>query len=569
MTILRKKNKFVVTIAILFILQTLLSNSAYAKVSESNLQKTKILTGVLDVVYTDDFSLKTGKLLEEGPTKYWLNSKEGYIPLNLENAEYAENMRNLIGKQVQIVELLGKDKDNSKIDKSINVLKIDKFNSKFEIQNNISKDEDPYKMKKPWLNILCKFSDKPTEISTVPFIQGIFDNSFPFLEDYWRQTTFGAIDITGTQTIGWFTLPKTKDYYVTGQNVNLAELASDCKSLASPSFDFSVYAGTNLFFNDDLGGPARGGFFEGNRVTWLPPWSHSMVSVVAHEMGHTYGLMHSSGEYESEYDSPWDIMSNSYVNPGSISPYKFIPQHTIAFHKYQLGAIEPSYIWSNLNHKSKNGVIVNLNRLETKPTEENSYLMLDIYSSGGLHYTVEARDLIDYDEGIPANAVILHKIVDNYRAYVVDPDNNGNPGDEASQWTVGEVFENGDGDVKIEILKKTPTGFDVKVTAPFAIPIPIYRLYNTRTGAQLYTRGEADRDKILAKWNDFEFTDNMPAFYASLANDGNTPIYRLYNTKTGAQLYTRGEADRDKILAKWHDFEFTDNMPAFYANLLP
>ena len=96
---------------------------------------------------------------------------------------------------------------------------------------------------------------------------------------------------------------------------------------------------------------------------------------------------------------------------------------------------------------------------------------------------------------------------------------------------------------------------------------PIYRLYNRRTGAQLYTRGVADKDKILAKFSDFEFTDGVPAFYVSLTNDGTTPIFRLYNRRTGMQLYTRGEADKNKILAKFHDFEFTDDGPAFYASL--
>ena len=98
---------------------------------------------------------------------------------------------------------------------------------------------------------------------------------------------------------------------------------------------------------------------------------------------------------------------------------------------------------------------------------------------------------------------------------------------------------------------------------------PIYRLYSRKTGAQLYTRGEADRDKILKKWpDDFTFTDGVPAFYASLSDDGTTPIYRLYNKRTGMQLYTRGEADRDKILKKWpDDFTFTDGVPAFYASL--
>ncbi len=96
---------------------------------------------------------------------------------------------------------------------------------------------------------------------------------------------------------------------------------------------------------------------------------------------------------------------------------------------------------------------------------------------------------------------------------------------------------------------------------------PLYRLYNKRTGAQLYTRGQTDRNKILSKFHDFEFTDGVPAFYANLTDDGTTPIYRLYNKRTGAQLYTRGEADKNKILAKFSDFEFTDGAPAFYASL--
>ncbi len=103
----------------------------------------------------------------------------------------------------------------------------------------------------------------------------------------------------------------------------------------------------------------------------------------------------------------------------------------------------------------------------------------------------------------------------------------------------------------------------------FNVKTPIYRLYNKKTGTQLYTRGEADRDKILNKYKCFEFTDGVPAFYASTTNDGTTPMYRLYNKKTGAQLYTRGKADRDKILNKYKDYEFTDGSPSFYASMTP
>jgi subtilisin family serine protease len=97
---------------------------------------------------------------------------------------------------------------------------------------------------------------------------------------------------------------------------------------------------------------------------------------------------------------------------------------------------------------------------------------------------------------------------------------------------------------------------------------PIYRLYNTLNGMYLYTRGDADMAHVIGTWPEFEFTDGVPAFYASLtAQEGLTPIYRLYNTSNGAYLYTRGDADRDHVINTWPVFEFTDGIPAFYAQL--
>jgi len=99
-------------------------------------------------------------------------------------------------------------------------------------------------------------------------------------------------------------------------------------------------------------------------------------------------------------------------------------------------------------------------------------------------------------------------------------------------------------------------------------PTPILRLYNTKTGVHLYTRGVNDRDKILDKYPEFEFTDGNPAFWASLTQKTDfTAIYRLYNTESGVHLYTRGETDRDKILNKYPAFEYTDGGPAFWAKI--
>jgi len=116
-----------------------------------------------------------------------------------------------------------------------------------------------------------------------------------------------------------------------------------------------------------------------------------------------------------------------------------------------------------------------------------------------------------------------------------------------------------------EYIVATRTGATVTINDGLT---PIYRLYNTTNGAYLYTRGTNDRDYVLNKWSDFEFTDGVPAFYASLTEQsGLTPIFRLYNTLNGMYLYTRGEIDRDYVLNKWPEFEFTDGIPAFYAYL--
>ncbi len=36
-------------------------------------------------------------------------------------------------------------------------------------------------------------------------------------------------------------------------------------------------------------------------VTWLPPWAHKQ-SILAHEMGHAFGLPHSNNWDDDEYD---------------------------------------------------------------------------------------------------------------------------------------------------------------------------------------------------------------------------------------------------------------------------
>jgi hypothetical protein len=71
--------------------------------------------------------------------------------------------------------------------------------------------------------------------------------------------------------------------------------------------------------------------------------------------------------------------------------------------------------------------------------------------------------------------------------------------------------------------------------------------------------------KAIAMKDGMENSDVMTEVYTTTTN---TPIYRLYNTRTGVHLYTKGESGRDAILDKWSDFQYTDSGPTFYAEIL-
>ena len=58
-------------------------------------------------------------------------------------------------------------------------------------------------------------------------------------------------------------------------------------------------------------------------------------------------------------------------------------------------------------------------------------------------YTVETRLFAGYDDEIPDEAVVIHKVdttLEDRLAQVVDVDNNGDPNDAGAMWTPGEIF---------------------------------------------------------------------------------------------------------------------------------
>ena len=328
---------------------------------------------------------------------------------------------------------------------------------------------------KRWLSLMCKFADIPNEPHDLAFFQGMFANSYPGLDHYWRELSYDRINLTGSTAYGWITLPKPRwEYlYEGGPQLKLYELAQDCASTADSYLYFPDFAGVNFVFNEVLDGYAWGGatilYVDGLEIympaAWLSPDTYFSIGLVAHEMGHAFGLPHSSGDYGWVYDNPWDVMSRHWGAGKYYDPlYGYPAPHTIAYYKQLLGWISPEQVFT-ANPGSQTSI--HLERLALP--QSGDYLMVEIPKQGpGLLYiyTLEARRLEGYDRQLPGNAVIIHNVhAEGYKyATLVDVDRNGDTSDDGVMWTEGETFTDEAFGISVYIERETATGFDVIIS---------------------------------------------------------------------------------------------------------
>ena len=333
-----------------------------------------------------------------------------------------------------------------------------------------------------WVTILCRFGDaRNITPHPVSFYEGMMGAAYPGLAHYWREASDGNIpDLRGSMVVGWYNLPRPRSYYVNDEDVDLHRATEDCTAVADAEVFFPDFYGINLIFNQDLAGASRGGSqimtldkeegFWG--VTWLERSGAEDQHIWAHEMGHAMGLQHSSGPYGQDdplfspttYDSHWDVMSGWPPTLFSHPEYGDVAVHTIAYHKDFLGWIPPDRKYVAPPNTTRT---ITLERL-AKPGADG-YLMaqIPIGESPTDFYTVEARLFAGYDDGIPDEAVVIHK-VDTTRedrlAQVVDVDNNGDPNDEGAMWTVGEIFTDAENNLQVSIDTAYATGYRVTIS---------------------------------------------------------------------------------------------------------
>lgn len=360
----------------------------------------------------------------------------------------------------------------------------------------------------PWIFIMCKFADfaeppNDLEPQSLEYVEDMYSTNYPGLDHYWRDVSYNTINLEGSAAVGWYVLPHNRSHYVKDNNedgiddfFDRAEAARHCTAAADPDVNFADFQGINLLFNHDLDGFAWGGnqflslddTHKSWPLTWLPPWGYENLATISHEMGHGFGLPHSSADYGNAYDNVWDIMSSywQYCDLARHPTYGCLAQHTIAYHKDFLSWIpgERKYI-PPLNQFST----VHLERLANPQTD--NYLMIEIPIQGSSNhfYTVEARHLAGYDVKLPGNGIIIHEVVTGRGrpAYVFDSDGDQDF-DNGTMMSVGEQYSDAVNGISVTVDEESTTGYTV--TVGLFAPPQVLSIHGIRgTGDTLLSEG--------------------------------------------------------------------------------
>jgi Protein of unknown function (DUF1566)/Repeat of unknown function (DUF5648) len=114
-----------------------------------------------------------------------------------------------------------------------------------------------------------------------------------------------------------------------------------------------------------------------------------------------------------------------------------------------------------------------------------------------------------------------------------------------------------------DYVKNTYPFFSYEGTSFFAYPAadpalsPVYRFFNMVTGTHFFTISAVEKDHVIATWPHIYSFEGI-AWYANTASSTNlVPVYRFFNTRTGTHFYTTSVIERDNVIATlpWYLFE--------------
>lgn len=188
---------------------------------------------------------------------------------------------------------------------------------------------------KPVLTVLCRFKDQPAQPQMQPYFDGLAGPN-SLMDTYFRQTSYQQINLDGSAVApaggNWYQLPNNQaDYIDDNGKMRLGKLYNECTALATQQENLDDFAIIQLAFNTNLVSYSFGGFYDGRKVTWLPPKGWQKGGTVAHELGHAVHMDHTG--LAGRYDNQWDVLSSSGSACTPHPVYTCLPKHQSAYNK--------------------------------------------------------------------------------------------------------------------------------------------------------------------------------------------------------------------------------------------
>lgn len=493
------------------VMATLAAGTAFAQEGDADAVET--LSGVLTTVYEDP---RPGSG-EEADVEYTLTEDTG------EKSELLVDVRDVEGEKGGLLALDGERVEVAAAEAPGPAVEVQEISPDVPAANDRVVAQSAAQVgSRPTATILCRFADSTgTTPREKPHFETLMGSTKPGLDNYWRETTYGKLNLAGSGVFGWYNLPNPESYYKDA-NGNMLEdrLTQDCTAAADPYVLFTNYTNINLMVNTLYADYALGGTDTLNRdgqnkaygFAWMPRWGYQKDPtylggqyILAHEMGHSFGLPHSSGPHGATYDSGWDVMSDGSICSPQDANLGCIATHTISAHKDKAGWLDASRKYAATTAANQS---VALERIAQPGT--TGYLMakIPIAGSSTRFYTVEARRIVGYDDQTPADAVIIHKVDTTNAtgltpiAKVVDPntDNNKNVNDASARWLPGETFTDAANNISVRVDASTASGYTVTIN-PGSAPSPPPSSGDTTspTGSVVINGGAANTKKATVK----------------------------------------------------------------------